>query len=602
MEDIKLVKMEVSNTELPVLNFRLSSRIPGDSFLRLKASGTAMLQGLEIINVRAKDSKVSLPLVHRFSRQEMQNNWMWHIRTMSMAVLRVTEELPSGSVLEVSASYRSTRRQQYSGLSWSMNLGTVDNPQDLDLQEIADPVEIQFVSGPAERIEAYLKPNGSLLIEHFDSCGNPTDKYTGKLRIKTEDEEIEVQSSAGVAATRVELPGRYSVMARAKVKDAHDRRAVSNAWPAAMDGTPIFFGECHWHTDFSGDGQRSMEDALKSARDELGLDFAGPADHMGANGRYGKNAPEEQAAICRNFDEPGRFCTIPGAELSKRYGHANIYADSFDLFVEITNRFPKELAPAWNKEPNRYDFRPLVDLCPPGRAIVVPHHTNMDSYMREEVVREDGRPFWCAMHWPIPADRRVVRLFEMVQTRGCFETEETDEQWRIYNGGLGGSARTALMRGYRLGFIGGTDNHCGWPTRQGAGYCGLTAVQADSLDTQTVFNAVYDRRCYATSGARIVADATLNGYPIGSELKLEPGQERKFQVRIQGTAPIAAVQIIHCGYVLADLSVEADQLDFVGEWVDERPGRPLEDTYYYVRARQTDGHCVWLSPFWVDLP
>ena len=595
------MKLEVSNTELPTLNFRLLHRVPKNSFLRLKASGTAMLQGLEIVEVRVKDGESLFPLIHKFSRQEMQRNWTWHIRTMSMAVLDVTRELPSGSVLEVRASYRSNRGQQYSGLSWNMGLGIVGDPQDLDFQEIADPIEIQFVAGPAERLETYLKPDGSLLIEHFDSCGNPTDKYEGKLSIEIAEEDSEVQSSAGVAATRVKLSGQSPVTARVQVRDADGREAVSNAWPTAIDGTPIFFGECHWHTDFSGDGQRRMEDALQSARDELGLDFAGPADHIGVNGRYGKNTPEEQAAICERYDETGRFCTIPGAELSRRYGHANLYTDSFDLFVEITDRFPRELAPAWNTDPNRYPFKPLIDLCPSGRTLVVPHHTNMDSYMREKVVREDGRPFWCAMHWPIPADRRVVRLIEMVQGRGCFETEETDERWRIYNGGLGGSAWTALMRGYRLGFIGGTDNHCGWPTRQGSGYCGLTAVQATSLDTQTIFNAMYDRRCYATSGVRIVADATLNGHQIGSELKLEPGQERRFQIRIQGTAPIIAVQIVHCGYVLADLPVEADQLDFNGEWSDERPGRPLEDAYYYVRARQADGHCAWLSPFWVDL-
>jgi hypothetical protein len=266
MEDVKLIKLEVSDTEPPVVKFKLLSRIPEGSFLRLRASGTAMLQCLEITDVRARDSELSLPFVHKFSRQEMQNDWMWHIRTMSMAVLGVTEELPSGSTLEVHASYRNTRRQQYSGLSWDMSLGIVDDSRDLDIQEIAEPIEIRFVSGPAERMEVYLKPDGSLLVEHFDSCGNPTDKYKGKLRIEAENEEIELQSSVSMA-----------------------------------------------------------------------------------------------------------------------------------------------------------------------------------------------------------------------QTRGCFETEETDERWRIYNGGLGGSARTALMRGYQLGFIGGTDNHCGWPTRQGVGYCGLTAVQAANL-------------------------------------------------------------------------------------------------------------------------
>ena len=62
------------------------------------------------------------------------------------------------------------------------------------------------------------------------------------------------------------------------------------------------------------------------------------------------------------------------------------------------------------------------------------------------------------------------------------------------------------------------------------------------------------------------------------------------------------VQIIHCGSVLVDLAVPKDSWNVDVEWLDDRPGRGLEDVYYYVRARQTDGHCVWLSPWWVDLP
>ena len=90
--------------------------------------------------------------------------------------------------------------------------------------------------------------------------------------------------------------------------------------------------------------------------------------------------------------------------------------------------------------------------------------------------------------------------------------------------------------------------------------------------------------------------------PPGRELWLDPGAERRFRIRIRGTAPLAAVQIIHCGYVLADLSLPPDSTDVDLDWADERPGRGLEGVDYYVRARQTDGHCVWLSPWWVDLP
>ena len=131
---------------------------------------------------------------------------------------------------------------------------------------------------------------------------------------------------------------------------------------------------------------------------------------------------------------------------------------------------------------------------------------------------------------------------------------------------------------------------------------GLTAVQASSLDTKSVFRALHDRRCYATSGARIVADVTLNEQPMGSELTLDPGVERRFRIQIRGTAPIVAVQMIHFGYVLAEFDVDGASWDFETEWCDDRPGRPLEDVYYYVRARQADGHCVWMSPFWIDLP
>ena len=89
---------------------------------------------------------------------------------------------------------------------------------------------------------------------------------------------------------------------------------------------------------------------------------------------------------------------------------------------------------------------------------------------------------------------------------------------------------------------------------------------------------------------------------MGSELRLEPGAERRLRVRIRGTAPLECVQVIHCGHLLAELPVAADSPDLDAEWVDERPGRPLQDVYYYVRARQRDGECLWTSPFWIDLP
>lgn len=605
---MQTIPLTVTVAEVPTLRFTLTDDIPAGGFLRVRASSVQMLMSLSVSEIRVEGDNATLPIVHRFAAAEMRRDWSWHIRTLSLAVAQTAKPIARGAVLQVAPRYgseavsRRSRPMSYSGLDWEASLGLIQELRSQEFREAAKPWALRLTAGEPIRLEAYLKPDGRLLLTYFDALGNPAAEPEGEAEVIANGTARKVRTSTSRATEPISVGKAAPECPRIEVKDNAGRETVANACPFAMDGTPVYFGEFHWHTDFSGDGQRRMEAALRSSRDELGLDFAGPADHMGANGRYRDKTPLEQAEICRRFDEPGRFCTLPGAEVSRRYGHANLHTDSFETLLETTARFETELAPKWRAAPNRYGFDALVPLCPPGKALVIPHHSNMDSNMQEGVVAKDGRPAWCAMHWPIPADRTVVRLIEIVQGRGCFEAEQPDEAWRIGNGGLGGSARTALMRGYRVGFVGGTDNHCGWPTREGAGYCGLTAVQSRTLKTRALFDALHSRRCYATSGARIVADCTLNGLPMGSESTLEPGAERRFRIRIRGTAPLTAVQLIHFGCVLADFDVGKDSLDFETEWVDDRPGRPLQDAYYYVRARQADGHCAWLSPFWIDLP
>ena len=709
-----MIEQRAPAPDFPAASFRLQWALSAGTLVRIRAGGTLLLSSVRVTAVRVGDGE-PLPFAHRYERAEMERRWRWYITTMTMAVVRLPRDLPAGTVLEVKAEYQERRmrgeratgrrapqqsRDRYSGLSWWLQALAIADVDAERGEPVAAPFEVRFVAGEAERLAAYLRHDGRLLVQHFDRAGNPAAASGDLVAVAADGRRATAPVTEGAAATAVALPAQASegpapaaatlpaqasvtedaaattvalpaqgagvvpaaaassqdadagtwvpapaavaLPARAsagsapaatgpgrdaaagagagvsqqrrggrvEVRDGAGRSALSNAPPLALDGTPIFFGEFHWHTDFSGDGQRPTADALRSARDELALDFAGPADHLSPGATYrGSGAAgnvtrtvAEQAALCRPFEEPGRFCAVPAAELSRRYGHANIYTESWDLLLELTGRFAAELAPAWERQPDRYDLASLVRLCPPGRALVVPHHTNMDSFVREGVVREDGRPAWCAMHWPRPANRDVVRLVEMVQTRGCFEAEETDARWRIWDGGLGGSVRTALARGYRLGFVGGTDNHSGWPTRKGDGFCGLTAIQAPALAWGELFRALHARRCYATTGARIVADVTLNGAPMGSELRLQPGAERRLRVRIRGTAPLECVQVIHCGHLLAELPVAADCPDLDAEWLDERPGRPLEDVYYYLRARQHDGECLWTSPFWIDLP
>jgi hypothetical protein len=86
---------------------------------------------------------------------------------------------------------------------------------------------------------------------------------------------------------------------------------------------------------------------------------------------------------------------------------------------------------------------------------------------------------------------------------------------------------------------------------------------------------------------------------MGSELALAPGDGRRLEVRVNGTAPLERVEVVSQGVVVHRFAVEGP--DLRAEWVDERRTRPRHDFYYYLRVRQEDGHCAWSSPIWGDL-
>jgi hypothetical protein len=608
--------LPVTLEHLPPFAFTIEKAIAAGSILRVRASGVVMLRQLKIEKITVPGKDCAFACCHEFSPDHMDKNWDFYISTMSLAEYDVGADIARGAIIEIHAhrvDYHILENRpkvwssRYSGFEWTMRLGIIPECNSREGFEMcAEPVSILLTAGKPDHIEAYLKPDGRIQVQHFDAFGNPATEAKPGGAIEGGGINTAFSDSDSAAAARVALDSAAPLPGRITAVDKDNRRAMSNALPRTPDNTPVYFGEFHWHSDFSGDGQRPLGEALKSARDELCLDFAGPADHL-FNGDYGKRTVAEQAEICRQHDINQKFATVASCELSRRYGHANLYTADFKSLIEICRQLPEKVEPVWTADQRRYNFKPLFELCDSvcgkGKALIIPHHTNMDSWSQEQVINPvDGRPYWCALHWEYPPERNYVRLIEIVQGRGSFEIEQVDPLWLVDYGGFGGSAQTALLRGYRLGFVGGTDNHSGWPTRRADEYCGITAVQAPSLDAQSIFDSLYARRCYATSGARIVADATLNGHPMGSEISLEPGVERKFAISIKGTASLASVQVISMGNVLADFSIKKDTLDFETQWCDERPGRPLQDCWYYIRARQTDGHCVWLSPFWVDLP
>ena len=94
-----------------------------------------------------------------------------------------------------------------------------------------------------------------------------------------------------------------------------------------------------------------------------------------------------------------------------------------------------------------------------------------------------------------------------------------------------------MNKGYRLGFVGGSDTHI---TRPGSiikepgkpfpyKESGLTAVYAKELSREAILDALKHRRCYATTGHRIIVEFSINGHFMGEEFAVCTGDELDIQ-------------------------------------------------------------------------
>ena len=314
------------------------------------------------------------------------------------------------------------------------------------------------------------------------------------------------------------------------------------------------------------------------ARDCAGVDFAACTSLAM---RMDEAQWKEVTEAANRFSEEGRYVALPAYEwfgMLEQDGNKNVYFLDDQDIPKLDSRNPDSNHPEklW-KQLERFE----------GRAMTVPHHSV------SAVIGTRWR-------WHDPRFQRLVEIYSCwgnSEARGCERPLVNPARYEEQ------SVQDALEKGYRLGIIAGSDTHTSQPgfsnrlRLKNAWKGGLACVWAETFDREGIFRALWERRCYGTTGARIILEFFLNDAPMGSEVKLDVLAERKLKIRAETCSPVDKVVFIKNAREIHVEMPEGESICF--EWVDSG-GMERESDYYYARLIQDDGEIAWSSPIWVD--
>lgn len=442
---------------------------------------------------------------------------------------------------------------------------------------------LRVVPGPVTRFNliapAIVRPGEpfTVRIAGTDSYRNrPSAVFAGTLRLGTDRAEVAMpgsvalsagdDSQAAVPGVTVHSPG--TVRLYAEPADGAGMRSPCNPVQSVNQDLKLFFGDLHCQSMYHSDSLGTPGEGYAYGRDVAGLDFMAITD----SGGHRKEGWIETQEATREYYEAGRFVTLKGFEYGASQGHRNVIYR--DLRIE----------PPLKDLPNDNPCG-LFEYFSGKDVIIIPHHTKA----------------WTNWDFHDPVLEPIAEAYS------CWGSgvEKDDPLWtKSIKPGAG--LFNALARGYRFGFIGSGDSHSGMPGRSFPAdrqWCvdarsGLACVYAPELTRAAIFDALRQRRCYATTGERMILEFRVNDVPMGGELCIEgPNRERRLSVHVIGTEELAALKIVRNNATLAEHPLNGGEA--FHEYVDTDPASSGD--WYFVRVTQKDGNTAWSSPVWITM-
>ncbi|MFX0009258.1 MAG: DUF3604 domain-containing protein, partial [Candidatus Hermodarchaeota archaeon] len=269
---------------------------------------------------------------------------------------------------------------------------------------------------------------------------------------------------------------------------------------------------------------------------------------------------------------------------------------------------------------NKYNSTPklIKNLLPyKDKALMIAHHTALRPGYR---------------NWDF-FENSIERLVELYSTWGnqefpSIEGNPLPPRYKFFGRGKfgpqkgpviekkGSFVRDALIRGYKLGFTSGGDDHFGlYPSGpynpdNGIYPSGILAVWATDLTRKSLWNALINRKCYGTTGPRVIVEFGIENYFMGDiiDIELDPIalENRKLNLTITSPLLIEKVELVRNNEIYKSQIINSKT--FTGEFVDSDAFRDVcqlhqnkreEFIFYYPRIYLSDNNMAWASPIWI---
>lgn len=389
---------------------------------------------------------------------------------------------------------------------------------------VPDQPIIDIVPGPPETWKAVLPtthPAGEpfrLSLKGEDRWGNPTNQAQGTFALRASGE------IAGLPETVTFKPGAFAqIVEGLSVSDAgvyrielvdDDGSVLATSNPVRIversgDAPLHFWGDVHGQSEETI-GTGSARQYMEFARDRAFVDVVG---HQGNDFQITKAFWADLNVLMGEFNEPGRFVTLPGYEWS---GNTFLGGDRNVFYMTEDRPIYRSSHALVN------DMSDIESDCDTAAELF-------------ERLIENGENAICLAHCggryadvKVAHDGRVEKSVEVHSSWGTFE-------WILHD---------ALEMGYRVGVVCNSDGHKGRP---GASYPGsskfgaiggLTCFRMQELTREAVFDCYRKRHHYGTTGNRMILDVDaafeVEGQLYHDNPALGPAEARAAREAVMG--------------------------------------------------------------------